>query len=107
MTLPFTIKKGTAMKHIKAIIIWIVGMAFLSGCATTKEDQNVSGTLSENVVTAAATVKAVNQKTRHVTLQRDDGSLVKIYADERGRKLAQGKVGERVKVVNEESLARG
>jgi hypothetical protein len=94
------------MKNIKIVILMmIVGMAFLGGCATTKDTENVSGTLSENVVTATATVKAVNHKTRHVTLQRDDGLLVKIYADENVRNLAQVKVGDHVKVAYYQSLA--
>jgi hypothetical protein len=94
------------MKNIKIVILMmIVGMAFLSGCATTKEDQNVSGTLSENVVTPTESVKAVNKKTRHVMLQRDDGLLVKFYAHENVRNLAQVKVGDHVKVAYYQSLA--
>jgi len=93
------------MKHVKAIIIMIAGVAFLNGCATTKEEQNVSGTLKEGIVTVTATVKAVDMKTRHVMLQRDDGKMVKIYADENVRNLAQVKAGDHVKVVYYESLA--
>ena len=92
------------MRQIKVFIMMIVGAAFLSGCATTN-GQNVSGTLSEGLVTATATVKKINLKTRAVTLKRDDGLLVKIHADENVRNLAQVKVGDRVKVAYYESLA--
>lgn len=64
-----------------------------------------SGMVGENLVTATATVKAVNQKTRMVTLKRSDGSEIKFKAGEEVRNLAQVEVGDEVKVSYYESLA--
>jgi Cu/Ag efflux protein CusF len=64
-----------------------------------------SGTVGENVVSATATVKAIDQKTRKVTLQRPDGSLIKFRAGDEVRNLAQVKAGDTVAVTYYESLA--
>ena len=64
-----------------------------------------SGTVGENLVTATAKVKAIDQKTRHVTLQRADGSVVKFVAGDEVRNLPQVKVGDDVNVTYYESLA--
>jgi hypothetical protein len=64
-----------------------------------------SGVVGENVVSVTATVKALDQKTRMVTLQRPDGSLIKFKAGEEVRNLPQVKVGDEVKVTYYESLA--
>jgi len=88
----------------------------IAGCAASKEAAPApaaasapaalpSGTVGENLVTATATVKAVDQKTRHVTLQRTDGSLIKFVAGDNVRNLAQVKVGDQVTVSYYESLA--
>ena len=65
----------------------------------------VSGTVGENLVSATATVKALDLKTRHVTLQRADGSLVKFVAGDDVRNLPQVKVGDEVTVTYYEALA--
>ena len=65
----------------------------------------VSGTVGENVQTAKAKVKAVDLKTRHVTLQRADGSVVKFAVGDDVRNLPQVKVGDEVNVTYYESLA--
>jgi Cu/Ag efflux protein CusF len=64
-----------------------------------------SGTLGANLVTATARVKAIDQQTRHVTLERADGSEVTLYADDTVRNLPQVKVGDEVKASYYESLA--
>ncbi|MBI1816373.1 MAG: hypothetical protein HYR72_15455 [Deltaproteobacteria bacterium] len=64
-----------------------------------------SGTVGQNVVTVTAKVKAIDQKTRHVTLQRSDGSVVKFVAGDEVRNLAQVKVGDELSVTYYESLA--
>jgi len=64
-----------------------------------------SGTVGENAVTATATVKSIDQKTRQVTLQRPDGSLIKFRAGDEVRNLAQVKAGDTVSVTYYESLA--
>jgi Cu/Ag efflux protein CusF len=89
----------------------------MAGCAASSKEtapapqmaavaaQPVSGTVGQNVVSATAKVKAIDQKTRHVTLQRADGSLVKFVAGDEVRNLAQVKVGDEVTVTYYESLA--
>jgi hypothetical protein len=55
-----------------------------------------SGTLGENMVTATATVKKLDLKTRMVTLQRADGSMITFRADENVRNLPPVRVGDEV-----------
>ncbi len=64
-----------------------------------------SGTVGENLTTATATVKTIDQKTRMVTLQRPDGSLIKFRAGDEVRNLPQVKKGDTVTVSYYESLA--
>ena len=64
-----------------------------------------SGTVGANAVSATATVKAIDQKTRMVTLKRADGSLIKFRAGDEVRNLPQVKVGDEVTVTYYESLA--
>jgi Cu/Ag efflux protein CusF len=96
------------------ITVVAIGIALsFAGCASTKKAAPaaavpaapVSGTVGENQVAATATVKAIDLKTRHVTLQRADGSLVKFVAGDEVRNLPQVKVGDEVKVTYYESLA--
>jgi hypothetical protein len=65
----------------------------------------VSGTLDEQTVSAAATVEGVDQKTRHVTLKRADGTKFEIAAGPEVRNLAQLKKGDRVRVEYRQSVA--
>ena len=64
-----------------------------------------SGTVGENTVSATAIVKAIDLKTRRVTLQRADGSTVKFVAGDEVRNLPQVKVGDEVTVTYYDSLA--
>jgi len=64
-----------------------------------------SGTVGANLVSATARVKAIDQQTRQVTLQRADGSEVTIHADETVRNLPQIQVGDEVTASYYESLA--
>ncbi|HVO27007.1 MAG TPA: hypothetical protein VMW56_25635 [Candidatus Margulisiibacteriota bacterium] len=64
-----------------------------------------SGTVGTNLVSATATVKAIDLKTRMVTLKRADGSLIKFRAGDDVRNLPQVKVGDEVTVTYYESLA--
>src|SRR5215831_13021986 len=64
-----------------------------------------SGTLGANRVTATARVTAIDLQTRHVTLERADGSEVTLYVDETVRNLPQVKVGDEVTASFYESLA--
>jgi Cu/Ag efflux protein CusF len=84
-----------------------------AGCAATsggsappaEATARPSGTLGENLVSTTATVKAIDQKTRQVTLERADGSVVKFRAGDQVRNLAQVKVGDVVRADYYESLA--
>jgi hypothetical protein len=73
--------------------------------STTAPQQVPSGTLGANLVTAKARVKALNQQTRLVTLERADGSEVTLYADNTVRNLAQVEVGDEVTATFYESIA--
>jgi len=94
----------------------LVGLALsFAGCAASTKvasptaaaapAEPVSGTVGENLVSATAKVKAIDLKTRHVTLQRPDGSLIKFVASDEVRNLPQVKVGDEVTVTYYESLA--
>lgn len=73
--------------------------------STTAPQPLPSGTVGANLVTATARVKAIDQQTRRVTLERADGSEVTLYADNTVRNLAQVKVGDEVTTTFYESLA--
>lgn len=82
----------------------------VAACSATSKDAAsaapvVSGTVAEGVVTATAKVKAIDQKTREVVLQREDGSVLKFKAGDEVRNLAQVKAGDDVSVAYYESLA--
>ncbi len=57
-----------------------------------------SGTLESGVVTATATVKKINQKTREVVLEMPDGTTKEIHAGPEVRNLAQVKAGDLVTI---------
>lgn len=84
-----------------AILCILLGM---SGCALFSHDV-VSGTISQNVVSETATVKALDLSTREVTLQHADGSTVTIHAGAQVRNLPQVRVGDNVTVTYYQSLA--
>ncbi len=64
-----------------------------------------SGTIEEGLVTATATVKAVDLKTRTVTLTGADGSTLKVRAGDQVQNLHQVKAGDQVGVTYYESIA--
>ena len=76
-----------------------------STAATAASQPLPSGTIGANLVTATARVKAIDQQTRRVTLERADGSEVTLYADDTVRNLSQVKVGDEVTASFYESLA--
>lgn len=65
----------------------------------------VAGTVGEETVTATATVRAVNMKTRHVTLEGADGKRFTVVAGPEVRNLAQVKKGDVLKITYRESIA--
>jgi Cu/Ag efflux protein CusF len=64
-----------------------------------------SGTLDAQLLTATATVKKIDLKTRKVTIERPDGSVVTVTAGPEVRNLAQVKVGDVIRVSYYESIA--
>ncbi len=97
---------------VMAMALGVVGCAMSSGekvapvpAAPVAAAPSVTGTVSEGLVSATATVKAIDQKTRRVTLQRADGSVFKFVAGDEVRNLPQVKVGDEVTVSYYESLA--
>jgi uncharacterized lipoprotein YajG len=83
----------------------------LAGCSSTGQTAATppaplpSGTVREGLVSETARVKALDQKTRMVTLEGADGSLVKFRAGDEVRNLAQVKVGDEVTAMFYESVA--
>jgi ribosomal 50S subunit-recycling heat shock protein len=92
----------------------LAGLLFLSiaagGCATAPAGKS-AGTAeppswqTSSVVEETATVEAVNQSTRMVTLKGPKGNSVTFKASDEVRNLAQVKVGDEVKFAYYESLA--
>jgi hypothetical protein len=83
----------------------------IAGCAMMEKKEAPpagplpGGTVSEGLVTATARVKAIDHKTRMVTLERADGSEVKFRAGDEVRNLAQVKAGDEVAATYYESIA--
>lgn len=95
-----------------AVVVGCTALTIAACAASTKPQapavaaaEPVSGTVGENLVSATAKIKAVDLKTRHVTLQRADGSVVKFAVGDSVRNLPQVKAGDEVNVTYYESLA--
>ena len=103
-----------AFKTFKTFKTWLaagLSVIALGGCSSMGGKESTppaplpGGTLSEGLVSSTARVKAIDQKTRKVTLEAADGSLVKFRAGDQVRNLAQVKVGDEVTATYYESLA--
>jgi Cu/Ag efflux protein CusF len=108
-----------SMKTTKIQTAWVAAVCAtlgIAGCAAMCKEAPPppaavapaplpSGVVGENLVSATARVKAIDHKTRRVTLQRADGSVVKFVAGDEVRNLPQVKVGDEVNVTYYESLA--
>jgi len=82
----------------------------LAAAHTVLADQHNAGTKTPNgefteAVEAQATVTAIDQKTRMVTLKGPEGKETTIHVDKRARNLAQVKVGDIVKVAYVQQVA--
>ena len=73
--------------------------------AATAPSPVLSGTVDEQTVTKTATVQKVDQKTRHVTLRRPDGTKFTIVVGPEVHNLRQVKKGDVVSVTYRESIA--
>jgi hypothetical protein len=74
----------------------------VGGCAATPKKTTVE---RSNLVTLTATVEAIDQATRIVTLKGPKGDTITFKADEAVRNLPQVRVGDEVVVSYYESLA--
>ena len=85
-------------------ICLVAGFVALAGCdkaeqpATEKATVEKPSTSEEIVVTMEATVTAINQETREVTLKNAAGESVTFIADDKVRNLAQVEVGDTLTV---------
>ncbi len=106
-------KRPTIVTAVLTVVCFALGIA---GCAATSKEAAPaasaaaaaplpSGTVGAGLASATAKVKAIDLKTRHVTLQRPDGSVFTFQASDEVRNLPQVKVGDEVTVTYYESLA--
>jgi hypothetical protein len=101
-------------------MVGVAGSAamLLIGCAAHKQESAApaapvakpapalpSGVIGEASVTETVTVKAINHKTRMVSLERPDGTAASFHVSTEVRNLPQVKVGDHVNVTYYESLA--
>lgn len=84
----------------------LIAIVAAAGCAQKPPPgPPPSGVIQQGAVTATATVKKINQKTREVTLAMPDGSTKTIHAGPEVRNLPQVKVGDLVTVTYFGSLS--
>ena len=87
------------MNLIRIPTLALIAIVAAAGCAQKPPPgPPPSGVIKEGVVTATATVKKVDQKSREVTLTLPDGSTKTIHAGPEVRNLAQVKAGDLVTV---------
>ncbi len=93
-----------------------LGALAFAGCSTptapppepsiSSVEQNLPGNVArQDVVTVSATVEAIDQKTREVTLLGPDGQRITFRADDSVRNLAQVKKGDVVQATYYRSVA--
>ena len=104
------------MKLVKLSFV-VVGLALAAGCSTPEVAETpavapaaapASTPRGEAVVATVemtATVTAIDQQTRVVTIRQDDGSEVTFVAGDEVKNLAQVEVGDVLQVVYSEALA--
>jgi Cu/Ag efflux protein CusF len=84
----------------------LAGVGVLAvGCATSKADKPLPTYTQTNTTKATATVQAVDQATRKVTLKPADGEAFEFVAGPEVKNLAQVQVGDTVTVEYVESIA--
>lgn len=95
------------MSNASRIQLGIVLAAGLlaGGCATSSEGKALPTYSEQRTERATAVVKALDQKTRHVRLEAEDGSVFDFVAGPQVRNLAQVQVGDKVVVEYTESIA--
>jgi len=89
---------------MKLNVVVLLVVALLAPQALAKGVTNETSFSRSRVRTVTATVEAIDQKTREVTLKGPDGNTVSFHADKRVKNLKQVKVGDLVKVEYYESV---
>lgn len=90
--------------HNKAIIGLATALLAVAGCENTKpasgptERAYKDNIIRQRVQTVTATVAAIDQNTREVTLRDEEGKTIAFKAGMEVRNLPQVKVGDKVKV---------
>ena len=89
------------MKTFRATAISIAGVLVLAACAAPPPKP----AMRENLVQKTATVEAIDQASRLVTLRGEDGGAVVVQVSEDVKNLPQVKVGDKVVVSYYQALA--
>jgi len=99
-------KKIIAVVAAVLVSVTLSGMSISADQATVKKDTVKKPSVKkEQIVSETATVQAVDQATRVVTLKGSKGNVFDLKAGEEVRNLVQVKVGDQVKVKFYQSLA--
>jgi len=87
-----------------AVVAYVSLAVAACGAVSHKSPRLPRGTVGRNLASATATVKAIDLKTRHVTLQRHDGSLEEFLPSDEEQNLDHVSVGDDVTVTHYQSL---
>jgi ribosomal protein L19 len=102
----FIMKKLITVVVAALVSLSFAGVTIAADQAPAKKDQAKKPSVKrEQIVTETATVEAVDQATRVVTLKGSKGNVFDIKAGDEVRNLAQVKAGDKVKVEFYQSLA--
>jgi Cu/Ag efflux protein CusF len=94
------------MTNMKRSLLALAGAGVLAvGCATSQAGKPLPSYTETSTTKATATVKAVDQATRKVTLQPESGEAFDFVAGPQVKNLAQVQVGDTVTVEYVESIA--
>ena len=85
------------MNRASKLLFVLLAAAPAAGDQHEPESQ-ARGVAAGSSMTAVATVEAINQETREVTLRKEDGELVQMVIGPEARNLAQVEKGDRVTV---------
>ena len=99
-------KKVTALVAAALVSLSFAAMSLAADQAPAKKESTKKPSVKkEQTITETATVEAVDQATRIVTLKGSKGNVFDIKAGDEVRNLAQVKAGDQVKVKYYQSLA--
>ena len=91
---------------LRVVSLCALALALPTGCSMMGGSKEpVSGVYDEQQITKTATVQKIDQKTRHVTLRRPDGTKFTTVVGSQVHNLPQVKKGDVVRVTYRESIA--